>query len=134
MKEKAITKPAFELVKFSELPGTPCPCGTARRAFYDADDLPLTVHVTEISVDAKRHFHKSLTETYYFLECDSDAKMELDDETISVTPGTAILIRPGTWHRALGKMKVLIVVHPKFDPSDEWFLESDHAEFMNSIQ
>jgi hypothetical protein len=30
------------------------------------------------------------------------------------------VIRPGT-PRAIGKMKVLIVVFPKFDPADEWF-------------
>jgi hypothetical protein len=30
------------------------------------------------------------------------------------------MIRPGTRHRALGKMKVLIVVYPKFDPADEF--------------
>jgi hypothetical protein len=24
-------------------------------------------------------------------------------------------------HRAIGRMQVLIVVYPKFDPADEWF-------------
>ncbi|MBC7853548.1 MAG: cupin, partial [Pirellulaceae bacterium] len=28
---------------------------------------------------------------------------------------------PGTRHRAIGKMKVLIVVYPKFAETDEWF-------------
>ena len=35
--------------------------------------------------------------------------VQLDDETISLHPGMCILIRPGTRHRAIGKMKVLIV-------------------------
>ncbi len=77
--------------------------------------------MTEISVDARLHYHKRLTETYYFLECGADAKIQLDEEAIDVHPGMCILIRPGTRHRAIGKMKVLIVVLPKFDPADEWF-------------
>ena len=47
--------------------------------------------------------------------------MELDDEIIPVHPGVAIVIPPGVRHRALGTMKVLIVVLPEFDPADEWF-------------
>jgi mannose-6-phosphate isomerase-like protein (cupin superfamily) len=110
---------SYEIVDFSTLPGTPCPCGTARRAFVEAADFPATIHVTEISVDARLHYHKRITETYYFLECEPDARMQLNDEIIPVRPGMAILIRPGTRHRAIGKMKVLIVAMPKFDPADE---------------
>ncbi|HCK55133.1 MAG TPA: cupin, partial [Planctomycetaceae bacterium] len=77
-------------------------------------------HVTEISADAQLHYHKRLTETYYFLECDDDAQMQLDDELIPVRQGQCIMIPPGTRHRAVGTMKVLIVVFPKFDPDDEW--------------
>jgi len=111
--------PKYEIVDFGALPGTPCPCGTARRAFVDAADFPATIHVTEISVDAQLHHHQRITEAYYFLECEPDARMQLDDEIVSVRPGMAILIRPGTRHRAIGRMKVLIVASPKFDPSDE---------------
>jgi mannose-6-phosphate isomerase-like protein (cupin superfamily) len=111
----------YHIADFAEIAGVACPCGTARRAFADVADFPGTVHVTEISADAKLHYHKRLTETYYFLECDSDAKMQLDDEFIPVKPGLCILIKPGVRHRAVGKMKVLIVVLPKFDPADEWF-------------
>ena len=45
--------------------------------------------------------------------------MELDGEQIPVKPGLAILIPPRVRHRAVGRMKVLIVVFPKFDPADE---------------
>jgi len=111
----------YEIADFAGVQGVPCPCGTARRAFADVEDFPGTVHVTEISVDARLHYHKRLTEVYYYLECGPDAKMQLEDEVIDVHPGKCILIRPGTRHRAIGKMKVLIVVLPKFDPEDEWF-------------
>ncbi len=110
----------YELVDFAKIIPVGCPCGEARRAFSDAADFPATVHVTTISVDAKKHYHKNHTEVYYFLECQSDAQMELNDDIIPVAVGQAILIRPKTRHRALGKMKVLIVSFPKFDPQDEW--------------
>ena len=111
----------YELVDFGQLTGIACPCGSARRAFADVEDYPATIHVTEISTDARLHYHKGLTETYYFLECAAGAQLQLDDEYIDVYPGLCVLIRPGTRHRAVGKMKVLIVVFPKFDPQDEWF-------------
>ncbi|MCR9116825.1 MAG: cupin domain-containing protein [bacterium] len=112
---------AYEIADFSQIAGVPCPCGTARRAFAEVEDYPGTIHVTEISSEARLHYHKKLTETYYFLECEADAQMQLNDEIIDVQPGMCVMIRPGTRHRAIGKMKVLIVVLPKFDPADEWF-------------
>ncbi len=111
----------YHLADFSKIEGVPCPCGTARRAFQGVSEFPGTLHVTEISEAAKKHYHKTLTETYFFLECGPDAKMELDDEIIPVHSGISIVIPPGVRHRAIGKMKVLIVVLPEFDPSDEWF-------------
>jgi len=111
----------YELAEFAQIPAVPCPCGQARRAFADLQDYPLTVHRTEISEDAQTHYHKRLTETYYFLECGSDAKMQLDDELIPVRPGMCLVIRPGCRHRAVGKMTVLVICLPKFDPADEWF-------------
>jgi mannose-6-phosphate isomerase-like protein (cupin superfamily) len=108
------------IVDFAQIIPVACPCGQARRAFADIVDFPATIHVTEISTDAALHFHKRLTETYYILECAPDAQMQLDDQFMPVRPGMCILVRPGVKHRAVGRMKVLIVVIPKFDPTDEW--------------
>ena len=113
--------PGVEVVDFAEIPPTPCPCGQARRAFKDVGDFPGTVHVTDISENARLHYHKTLTETYFFLECEPDAQMQLDEQIISVRQGMSILIRPGVRHRALGEMTVLILCTPNFDPSDEHF-------------
>jgi mannose-6-phosphate isomerase-like protein (cupin superfamily) len=110
----------YEIVDFATLPGVPCPCGTARRAFGEARDYPATIHLTEISADAQLHYHKHLTETYYFLECGDDAKMQLDEEIVPVHAGMCVRIPPGVRHRALGKMRILNIVIPKFDPADEW--------------
>ena len=113
----------FEIVDFGQVDPVDCPCGKARRAFAEVDDFPGTLHVTEISENARLHYHRQLTETYFFLECEHDAQMQLDDQFVDVRPGMSILIRPGVRHRAIGRMKVLIVVFPKFDPADEWFDE-----------
>ena len=114
-----LNKPPFEFVDFEKLSGVPCPCGTAKRGFVDAEDFPATVHITEISVNAQKHFHREHIEVYYFLECEPESKMELNDSIFDVKPGDCVLIRPGTFHRALGKMRVLIISMPKFDPLDE---------------
>ena len=115
------TQARYHVADFAEIEGVECPCGIARRAFADVDEFPGTVHVTEISADARLHYHNTLTETYYFLECRDDAQMQLDNELIPVRPGMCIVIPPGVRHRAVGTMKVLILVLPKFDPADEWF-------------
>lgn len=113
--------PKAKVVDFESIPGIPCPCGIARRAFDDVEDFPATIHQTEISTEAKTHYHRKLTETYYILECEADAKMELDGKQIPIKPGVCILIPPGVRHRAIGQMKILNIVIPKFDPSDEFF-------------
>lgn len=114
-------QPPFEFVDFESMPGTPCPCGTAKRGLVEATDFPGTIHVTDISLNARTHFHKEHSEVYYILSCETGAALELNHRQYPVRPGSCVLIRPGTFHRAVGKMKVLIVSMPKFDPQDEHF-------------
>ena len=47
--------------------------------------------------------------------------MELDGELFPVKPMTAIYIRPGCRHRAIGKLKIINIPVPSFDETDEWF-------------
>jgi mannose-6-phosphate isomerase-like protein (cupin superfamily) len=79
------------------------------------------VHRVEISEDAQAHYHKRQTETYVVLEAEEGAAVELDGKLVPVKPGVAILIPPGVRHRAVGKMVILNVVVPAFDPADEHF-------------
>ena len=111
----------WKFADFAMIDSVPCPCGTARRAYQGVAEFPGTLHITEICENAQLHYHKSLTETYFFLKCGPDAKMELDGEVIPVREHQCIVIPPGVRHRALGRMTVLIVVLPEFDPEDEWF-------------
>ena len=109
------------VVDLTALPGIPCPCGIARRAFADQDEFPGTVHLTEISTDAREHYHKEHTEIYVILACQPDAAIVLDGRKIPVSPQHDILSPPGVRHRAVGKMTVLILCTPNFDPTDEHF-------------
>lgn len=109
------------VLELPDLPGVACPCGTARRALADRDDFPGTIHLTQIDQSARTHYHTAHTEVYVILQCDEDAAMELDGQLHPVRPKTTILIPPGTRHRAVGQMEVLIVCIPKFDPDDEHF-------------
>ncbi|MCZ7649342.1 MAG: cupin domain-containing protein [Planctomycetota bacterium] len=112
----------FEIANLLEVPGTPCPCGISRRAFTREDNRACTLHLVEIKADAVPHYHKYMTEVYYFLE--GEGQIELDGQAHPVKPGMAVLLRPGVRHRAVsgGKpMKILNIVVPHFDPQDEWF-------------
>lgn len=119
----ATTKPRYRIAHFDDISPVPCLCGMARRAFADADESPGTVHRTEITTEARPHYHRRLTETYFILDCGDGAQMELDGRLLPVRKGTCILIPPGVVHRAVGKMTVLIIVVPKFDPEDEVIVE-----------
>ena len=42
-------------------------------------------------------------------------------DTMAFGAMSTILIKPGCRHRAVGKMKIVNIPVPAFDPSDEWF-------------
>lgn len=111
----------YHIADFAEITPVVCPCGLSRRAFIDVAQFPGTIHRTEIRDTAKSHYHERLTETYYVLECQPGAMMELDGKLIPVHSGMCIVIPPGVRHRAVGHMTLLIVVlpKPKFDQTDE---------------
>jgi mannose-6-phosphate isomerase-like protein (cupin superfamily) len=109
----------YEITQMDELTPTRCPCGFARRAFVSPDNKIATLHITDIATDSQVHYHKVMTEIYLILE--GTGFMELDGERIPVKPMTSIFIKPGCRHRALGKLRIVIVPIPAFDPNDEWF-------------
>ena len=109
----------FSVVHLNDVTPVPCPCGMTMRAFTEDPDKIASLHVVEICVDARTHYHKMLTEIYYILE--GTGQMELDGQLFDVGPGSTILIKPGCRHRAIGEMRILNVPVPAFDPADEWF-------------
>jgi len=84
----------------------------------DDDNTIASLHLVDIKKDSETHYHKKMTEIYLILE--GEGHIELDGESIPVKPLTTIMIKPGCRHRAVGKMKIINVPIPKFDPSDEW--------------
>ncbi|HZZ70678.1 MAG TPA: cupin domain-containing protein [Pirellulales bacterium] len=109
----------YRLAQLDELPATACPCGTTRRAFSAPDNPVATMHLLDVKVDAQVHYHQNLTEIYLVLA--GTGHLELDGELVPVKPLTAILIKPGCRHRAIGKLQIINVPIPAFDPADEWF-------------
>ncbi len=104
------------------LPGQPCPCGTTHRAFvekFGEDKNAASVHLVEISRDAKAHYHKRMVEIYVVLE--GEGEIELDGKRFPVKPLTAIYIKPECRHRAIGNLRIINLPIPAFDPTDEWF-------------
>ncbi|MGL4465252.1 MAG: cupin domain-containing protein [Planctomycetia bacterium] len=108
-----------EIVRLAEIEPARCPCGWARRAY--AVGAPNSVHKVEILEDAATHYHRDHAETYYVLEAAADACVELDGAAHPVEAGMVVFIPPGVRHRAVGRMTILNIVTPPFDPADEWF-------------
>lgn len=96
-----------------------CPCGWTQRAFTNSSDAPASIHQVTIEVDSRTHYHKQMTEIYVVLE--GEGQIEVDGQTFPLKPMTAVMIHPGCRHRAIGKLRILNVAIPKFDPADEWF-------------
>ncbi|MEY4941370.1 MAG: hypothetical protein RIQ93_3105 [Verrucomicrobiota bacterium] len=111
--------PRYLFAQLDEMPPVDCPCGVARRAFASPDNPVATIHLVEIQTDAKVHYHRKMTEIYLVLE--GEGFIELDGRRVPVKPLTSVFIKPGCRHRAVGRLKIINVPIPAFDPSDEWF-------------
>lgn len=109
----------FEIAHFDDIEAVRCPCGFAKRAFALPDNTTATLHVVDIQKDAKVHYHTEHTEIYLVLA--GTGSMELDGQRLPVKPFSAILIKPGCRHRAVGRLRIVNVCIPPFDPADEWF-------------
>ena len=109
----------YQITRLTDIAPTPCSCGGARRAFINDENTVASMHIVDIKQDSELHFHKKMTELYYILE--GKGHIELDGEVHSLSPGTAVLIKPGCLHRAVGSnLRILNVPIPKFDPKDEY--------------
>ncbi len=109
----------YMIAHFDEIDVLKCSCGYIQRAFVSPDNSAATLHIVEITDDARTHYHKKLTEIYLILE--GNGSLELDGKMVPVKPLTAVLIKPGCRHRAIGRMRIANIVIPPFDPNDEYF-------------
>ncbi len=113
-----MSEPKIAIAQLDEISPVPCPCGQARRAFNEPWNSLATVHLTDISKDSRRHFHKGMTEIYIVLE--GEGYLEADGVKHPLKPLTAVMIRPGCVHRAVGNLRIINVPMPPFDPADEF--------------
>ncbi|MDE0625559.1 MAG: cupin domain-containing protein [Bryobacterales bacterium] len=112
----------YRIAQLDETQAVDCPCGQARRAFADQDNDLATVHLTDISADSQTHYHKRMTEIYVVLE--GEGTIELDGRSYPLRPLTSVMIHPGCRHRARGRLRILNIPIPAFDPEDEFFDEA----------
>ena len=102
-----------------------CVAGREKLPLGDAFGLAnFGVNLTRLkpgSASALRHSHSRQDEFVYILA--GEPVLVTDTGETPLKPGMCILIRPGVRHRAIGRMTVLIVVFPKFDPDDEVIVE-----------
>ena len=108
----------YQVTQLDEVDPIECPCGLARRAFGDLEGVA-SLHLVDISKDSKTHYHKRMHEIYLVLE--GEGFIELDGERVPAKPMTAVFIKPGCRHRAVGLMKIINIPIPAFDPEDECF-------------
>ena len=109
----------YQIAQLDDTPVQRCPCGFTQRAFAGVPENVASLHLVDIQEDSRTHYHKRMTEIYLVLE--GEGHIELDGQLFPVQPMTAIYIRPGCCHRAIGKLKIVNIPVPSFDESDEWF-------------
>jgi mannose-6-phosphate isomerase-like protein (cupin superfamily) len=115
----AVAPKNYLITQLDAVSPVPCPCGMSRRGFATPENKVATIHLVDIQVDARTHYHKKMTEIYLILE--GEGVMELDGERVPVKRMTSVFIKPGCRHRLVGKFKIINVPIPAFDPADEWF-------------
>src|SRR5262245_29442456 len=99
----------YLITQLNELDTVKCPYGFSRRAFAEAGNAA-SLHIVDIRHDSRTHYHKRMTEIYLVLE--GEGQMELDGKLFPVKPMSAIYIKPGCRHRAIGKMKIVNIPTP----------------------
>ena len=109
----------FSVAQLDELESVPVHVEKREERSLDLVDAPASMHLVTINSDSRMHYHKTMSEIYLIL--DGEGHMEVDDDVIPLRPMTAVLIRPGCRHRAVGKLKLVNVPVPAFNADDEWF-------------
>lgn len=70
----------YEIAELDQLKAVKCPCGWSHRAFVLPDNPVASVHLVEITADARPHYHRKLTEIYLIIE--GKGYLELDGQRV----------------------------------------------------
>ncbi len=109
----------YEIAQFDEIAALQCSCGATRRAFVSAANGVTSIHRLDLRINATPHYHKKMTEVYYVLE--GEGAVEINGQDVPVKRGTAVMIKPGSFHCGKGKMRLLVICIPAYSDSDEFF-------------
>ena len=104
--------------QLDEIEPTPCPCGLAKRAFAGEPGAVASLHEVDIKQDSEVHYHKRMTEIYLVLE--GEGHLELDGELCQYADDHG-LHQAGLPASGSGRLKIINIPVPAFDPEDEWF-------------
>lgn len=120
----ATASPGYLVRHRAQAPTVPCPCGSSTRLLTRADGPLANFHITTIH-DAARHYHRLCTEIYYILE--GTGRLDLNEETVRVEPGTLVVIEPLTRHRLVADgptgVVTMVLGLPALDPDDEYLVD-----------
>ncbi|RLG21250.1 hypothetical protein DRN74_03240 [Candidatus Micrarchaeota archaeon] len=87
-------------------------CGKVRDVL---DDERISIDIVDIE-EAEEHYHNNSKEYYYILE--GKGSVYLDGNKIDVEASDLVVIPPRVRHKAVGRMKVLIIAAPPLSTSD----------------
>jgi len=109
----------YMVAHFDRIDVETCSCGYIQRAFISPENQTASLHLLDVTDDAKTHYHKEHTEIYLVLS--GDGYIEAGGKLIPLKPETAVLIKPGCRHCAGGHMRIANISIPTYNPKDEYF-------------
>ncbi|HDS74353.1 MAG TPA: cupin domain-containing protein [Firmicutes bacterium] len=109
------TDEKFIIRQLKDLAEARSTCGFRRALFTREDSDRISMSILRID-NSQKHWHNETHEIYYVL--DGEGSLELDDDEVPLSPGVAVLVKPGVRHSAKGEVTVLIVGAPPFSQED----------------
>lgn len=97
-----------------------CPCGWTWQASAGQAISGTTISWVGITKEGRTRYHKRLAEIDYVQE--GRGRIELNGRGVTLQPHTEVLLLLlRTCHRVVGRLNILNLASPQFDPKDEYF-------------
>lgn len=111
----------YKVIRLGDVSPLDHPFGKIFELFTKNDHPGINIAIARIR-DDKAHYHKKVTEFYYIIS--GTGKVYLNDDEVPLAPGTCVMIKPGTRHRAVSdsdSMDILVVSSPPYDSNDKFY-------------
>jgi mannose-6-phosphate isomerase-like protein (cupin superfamily) len=95
--------------------------GSTIRELHHTAEQSLAEASVPAGTRTERHYHALAEELYFVLE--GEGSLEIDGETVVVSPGDAALIPPGAWHEITARtdLRFLCCCSPPYSHDDTYF-------------